>query len=302
LFLKSKQKKKQKDKKIVQSTTVTSNTLNHSGLMQQPPTNLQIQQQFETLQNQQNQLTSSASFHCVSTSTTTPTKQIQSGNSTNNHASSNGNSSPAFKSIFKNLRGSLKQQSTNSSSQNSININSETEFKNLLTPPTNPNLNSLTNSSSLIRTNSGNTFKTTPLTTSVYSINSPNTERKLDYSSCISQLQSAAALAKSSIQNSSSPGVNSPSTPSNNQSIENPSLMPVLFRNNKLNQSIKSNHSSKNINANLNANQEVLSSFLIGSSDTSTANLQTTPTLFSTFNKSETTPSNLDQQQQRRCK
>ena len=194
-------------------------------MLQQPPANLQIQQQFETLKQQQqqhSQLTSSASFNCVSgitTTTTTPTKQTQpstnSANQTNNNQATN--SSPAFKSIFKNLRGSLKHQS-----QNNINENNDSKNVNNLNPPLQPNnlitnLPSLNNSvsansSSLIRTNSGNTFKNVQappllLTTSVYSINSPNMDRKCsDYSNCISQLQSAAALAKSSFQANAASG------------------------------------------------------------------------------------------------
>jgi len=101
-------------------------------MMQQPAANLQIQQQFEQLQQQlqqhhqqqnNNQLTSSASFNCMSAATaaTTPTKLNQGSNSNTQAATTGQQSSPAFKSIFKNFRGSIKHQSNNSTSANNVN-------------------------------------------------------------------------------------------------------------------------------------------------------------------------------------
>lgn len=217
----------------------------------QPPANIHIQQQFETLQQQQqqqqqctNQLKESASFNSVTSQQQTPQYAVPS-TTNNTNSNNNGSSSPAFISLFRNLRGSLKHQQGSSSDTNSSFRQStlnQTPIQNYENEP-----NSTTpvaigqNISKLNRTNSNSTFKAT----------SPTNDIKNDYSNCISQLQSAAAQAINSSlhqQNSYLTGSNlSPSEIGTHYSeLSNSAPAPVLYRNNKFNQSVNSNHSNNN--------------------------------------------------------
>lgn len=257
LSKKKKSKEKEKDKKS--SNPASSNST--------PPTNIQIQQQFETLQQQSSQLTTSASSHSISSSSTAPINIPNNTTSTNTTNTTNpGSSSPAFKSLLRNLRvGSIKHQTPPTldsiSSPASKNLN--------LTPQLDSNSSTfLSNSTVLMRTASTSTFKPTSSTLGVTSPpNNPNSEAKIDYSSCISQLQSVASQAinhsSTAMNLSSFTGTLSPPASQSQFSggaNANPTSQtaPILLRSNKLNQSQHSIHS--NI-VHMGQNQPVMSTF-----------------------------------------
>ena len=248
------------------------------------PTNVQIQQQFENLQqqsnNNSNQITNSFSSHSIiaassplTTATTTPPVNIPlpSNNQTANQASSAGvppgSSSPAFKSLFRNLRvGSFKHQTSPSIQENS----SFTSRQLNLTPTTINESETLTNRhtpnsnigspiiSNPIHNNLSRTASTSSTTTfkpvANVGIISPTNEIKNDYSNCISQLQSAAAQAMGHMNHSNNTPVTSFSSfsgtlspPGNSTVIASTNLnipAPILLRANKLNQSQNSIHSN----------------------------------------------------------
>lgn len=289
-----KKKNKEKDKTKNNSSNLnnSSNTISTpsstplstsiaSGNNSNIPINLQIQQQFESLQ---------------SSNQTTPIPIIPSASTTasSNTNTNNGSSSPAFKSLFRNLRvGSVKYQQSpsittsgsaaalaglssntpNNLTQLNNNLNQQTPINSLdndnlkqtnLSTAT-PFLQSISssNSTSLVRTSSTSTFKPPPVASATIGITSPNnSDIKSDYSNCISQLQSNAALAlMSSSQHGNSnitsfTGCLSPSSNSNNNQIPT-STGSVLLRTNKLNQSQHSIHSNilnQSNNANTNSN------------------------------------------------
>jgi hypothetical protein len=116
----------------------------------------------------------------------------------------------------------------------------------------------------LMRTASTSTFKPSSSTLGVTSPpNNANSEAKIDYSSCISQLQSVASQAinhsSTAMNLSSFTGTLSPPA-SQSQFSANPSSQtaPILLRSNKLNQSQHSIHS--NI-VHMGQNQPVMSTF-----------------------------------------
>ena len=252
LSKKKKSKEKEKDKK---SSSLASSAT--------PPANIQIQQQFESLQQQSSQLTTSASSHSISSASTAPINipsNTASSNPTN--TTNSGSSSPAFKSLLRNLRvGSIKHQTPpmldSISSPASKNLN--------LTPQLDSNSSTfLSNSTVLMRTASTSTFKPSSSTLGVTSPpNNANSEAKIDYSSCISQLQSVASQAinhsSTAMNLSSFTGTLSPPA-SQSQFSANPSSQtaPILLRSNKLNQSQHSIHS--NI-VHMGQNQPVMSTF-----------------------------------------
>jgi hypothetical protein len=229
-------------------------------------------QQQQQQQQQQLPLPNSASFSSVSSATATPLvtalNQACQSNSANPNTT-NGNSSPALKSLIRNLRGSLKYpQGTNidissTSRQSTTQQIYENNDKLIETTPT----STFSSAPKLNRANSNSTFKSSQ----------PINEIKNDYSNCISQLQSAAAQAISSTlhqQNSYMNGNNlSPSemgTHFADSNMIHSAPAPVLFRNNKFNQSLNSNHSHTN------TNQQQLNNLLLKLNETSsTVNNQT---------------------------
>lgn len=300
-------KKKQKDKKSSQNTTTNNSII-------QPPANIHIQQQFDALQQQQQQLSISSSSNMNTTSTTPPFPTNTNTTSNNN----TGSSSPAFISLFRNLRGSIKHPNPNINNNNSINQTSNEPVANISSTSSfrqshlnqtpiqqqqiyENDMTSVANTtpvsiaSKLNRTNSNSTFKAT----------SPTSEIKMEYSNCISQLQSAAAQAINSSlhqQNSFLAGSNlSPSelgshfTESSSSSSSTAPLAPVLFRNNKLNQSLNSNHSVTQTNHQLNN--------LIQKLNENTASLnQVSQPVMSTFKDSSQSVINNAVLETRKCK
>ena len=223
-----------------------------------------------------NQITNSFSSHSIivtpSTSTTPPVNiPVSSNNQAINQASSAGappgSSSPAFKSLFRNLRvGSFKHQTSPSIQENSsltsrqLNLtpttinesetltNRQTSNNNVGSPLiSHPIHNSLSRTAS---TSSTSTFKPA----SNLGITSPTSEIKNDYSNCISQLQSAAAQAMGHMNHSNNTAVTSFSSfsgtlspPGNSTTNASTNLnvpAPILLRGNKLNQSQNSIHSN----------------------------------------------------------
>ena len=202
----------------------------------------------------------SSSFSANSLATTSTTTPVNipipaaiSTNQTPNSATTPGSSSPAFKSLFRNLRvGSFKHQPTSPSLAESstnrqlnltpttINEDDTTSTKHSQKSPvvSQPLPISLSRTASSTSTS---TFKPAS------SITTPNSDIKHDYSNCISQLQSAAAQAMVHISHSNS-------TASTNFSSFSGSLSPpanapiaaapILLRGSKLNQSQNSIHSS----------------------------------------------------------
>jgi len=209
-------KKKNKSDKSKPST----NLMNGNN----PPANVQIQQQFDALQQQQstqsiNIPTSSSSHSMVSASPNT--------------ISAAGSSSPAFKSLMRTLRmGSMKQTSSTSNQQQQQDKSSKLD---ILTMPISVDEKPVT--PCLSRTASTSTFK--PLTSSTIGITTPNNESaKLEFNNCINQLQSASShMLNPTVPTSVSTFTGTLSPPTS-------SVAPVLLRNSKLNQSQHSIHSS----------------------------------------------------------
>jgi hypothetical protein len=291
---KKKNKDKEKTKNNVTNSNNLSNTVNtpslnpiNSNASNNMPINLQIQQQFETLQSS-NQITPSMPLPIISSTST-----ANSANNTNNNTN-NGSSSPAFKSLFRNLRvGSVKYQQSpsvatsgsaaalaglssntpNNLAQPNNNLNQQTPLNSLdneslkqtnlsTATPFLPSMSS-SNSTSLIRTSSTSTFKPPPVASSTIGItSSSNSDIKSDFNNCISQLQSNAALAlmSSSQHNNSNitsfTGCLSPNTNNGNNNQIPSSTGSVLLRTNKLNQSQHSIHSNI-LNQNNNNNNTV---------------------------------------------
>jgi len=312
-----KKKGKDKDKKSASANNPNNNNntpVSFTNINSNLPTNIQIQQQFENLQQHQsnnnsnnlNQLTNSFSSNSIMTTSTSttpiniPPSNNQATNQTATSSSSTGpppgSSSPAFKSLFRNLRvGSFKQQ-TSPCLQESGSITSrqrnltptdtidETEVlankqapNNIIGSPliSNPiQINSLSRTASSTSTT---TFKPTTMSSSL-GVTSPNNDIKNDYSNCISQLQSAAAQAMGHMNHSNNTPATSfssfsgtlspPSNSTVNASANLNMPAPILLRGNKLNQSQNSIHS--NLLAQ-NSNQ-CLSTFK-DSSNSSSANL-----------------------------
>ena len=251
------------------------------------------------------------SSNSISSSTTTPITIPTNSTSANNSASSTappGSSSPAFKSLLRNLRvGSFKHQTAASPQLEISNptnrqlnltpttINESESIKQQITPPTTSTANVNQIPGSLSRTASSTsttTFK--PASTGV-GITSPNNDLKHDYSSCISQLQSAAAQAMGHMNHSMGASANTGSSfssfsgtlsPPSNNTLHMPTLTansatsnanttaPILLRTNKLNQSQTSIHSNIVQNNNQSQQQHVLSTFKdSNTSNSSSANL-----------------------------
>lgn len=193
-----------------------------------PPANVQIQQQFDALQQQQQQQQTTQSIN-IPTSSSSHSVVSASPNT----ISAAGSSSPAFKSLIRTLRmGSMKQTSANTNQQQQPEKSSKLD---ILTMPISVDEKPVT--PSLSRTASTSTFK--PLTSSTIGITTPSNESaKLEFNNCINQLQSASSHMLNPIMPtsvSSFTGTLSPPTST---------MAPVLLRNSKLNQSQHSIHSS----------------------------------------------------------
>jgi hypothetical protein len=213
--------------------------------------------------------------------------QTQNNASSTAGTNNNGSSSPAFISLFRNIRGSIKHGLSNSSEVNSIN----SSFRQ-------STLNQTPNQTQIYENEKVDTNQTTPISivpkisrtnsNSTFKATSPSNEIKHDYSNCISQLQSAAAQAINHQQNSSHmAGSNlSPSEVVGSHfshltdSISNSAPAPVLFRNSKFNQSINSNHSNTNNN-----NGNHLNNLLLKLNE-NTSNYQNNQPIMSTFKDS----------------
>lgn len=193
IFSRIKKKKPKEQPKNNKSSPATQNNV---------PANIQIQQQFESLQKQQQQ-----SYECSTTPITTsasiliPPSSTHTGENSSSHTPTGSmytssispptnSGSPAFKSLFRNLRvGSLKHPSPSSQANSSS--------PSIAPPPSIPNAQQLieelkqhNSQSALTRTSS--TFKPPS------NLISAGDQMKADYSNCITQLQSAAAQAVTS--------------------------------------------------------------------------------------------------------
>ncbi len=110
-------KKKNKDKKasnVNTSLTTTPNTPTQSTSgASSVPINVQIQQQFEALQPASGANTAPSTNQNTQPQISTPQIVHLPSQAALSNSNNNGNSSPAFKSLFRNLRvGSLKYQSS----------------------------------------------------------------------------------------------------------------------------------------------------------------------------------------------
>jgi hypothetical protein len=200
-----------------------------------PPANVQIQQQFDALQQQQHQQQQQQQQATQSINIPTSASSHSVVSASPNTISAAGSSSPAFKSLIRTLRmGSMKQTSSNTNQQQQQQQEKSSKLD-ILTMPISMDDKPVT--PSLSRTASTSTFK--PLTSSTIGITTPSNESaKLEFNNCINQLQSASSHMLNPIMPtsvSSFTGTLSPPTAT---------IAPVLLRNSKLNQSQHSIHSS----------------------------------------------------------